>query len=249
MQRVSILRRPATVPRMSKLSYSLRDAVAWIQMDDGKANALGPDMIAELDEALDRALGEAKAVVLAGRPGRFCAGFDLKVMMGGEEAATSLLRTGAELLMKMYGFGLPLVAACTGHAVAGGALLLGASDVRIGVEGDFKLGLNETRIGMPLPIFVHTLATERLARRHLFAATLGATLYSPADAVEVGWLDETAPPEAMMDRAHAVATELAALAGQPFQLSKTSMRGAAIEHVRTTLEADLAATVSGLRFG
>src|SRR5580698_201502 len=104
--------------------YGLEGTTALIQMDDGKANALSAAMIAELVEALTRAEKEARAVVLSGRPDRFCAGFDLKVMMSSPEAARGLLTGGVELLMRLYGSPLPIVIACTGHALAGGALVL-----------------------------------------------------------------------------------------------------------------------------
>src|SRR5262249_17534062 len=106
------------------LVYSLEGNIAVLHMDDGKANALSPAMIGALGEGLDRAEKEAAAAVLVGRPERFSAGFDLKIMMSGPEAAGTLLRAGADMLMRFYGASLPLVIACTGHALAGGALLL-----------------------------------------------------------------------------------------------------------------------------
>src|ERR1700729_932081 len=128
---------------MPHAHYRLEGATAHIQMDDGKANALSQAMIDELVDALTRAEKEASAVVLAGRPDRFCAGFDLKVMMSSPEAAKTLLRTGADLLMRLNGSPLPIVAACTGHALAGGALVLLTADVRFGSAGAFRIGLNE----------------------------------------------------------------------------------------------------------
>src|ERR1700722_11350099 len=109
---------------MPVATYRLEGPIAHIQMDDGKANALSETMLGELDEALTRAEKEAGAIVLSGRPQRFCAGFDLKVMMSSPEAAQNMLRRGAALLMRLYGTPLPLVVACTGHALAGGALVL-----------------------------------------------------------------------------------------------------------------------------
>ena len=88
----------------------------------------------ELAAAFDRAAQEAKAVVLTGREGKLCAGFDLKVLMGGPAAARELFLIGGEVLMKIFLFPQPVVVACTGHAIAGGALLLGVSDVRIGID-------------------------------------------------------------------------------------------------------------------
>ena len=104
---------------MSELvQYALRDRVALITLDDGKANAVSPALITALDAALDRAEHEAGAVVLAGRPGRFSAGFDLAIMTGGFDAMRALVTAGAEVALRMFLFPRPLVAACTGHALA-----------------------------------------------------------------------------------------------------------------------------------
>src|SRR5262245_60549012 len=99
------------------LTYTLEGTTAVVQMDDGKANALSDGMIEGVLDALARAEKEASAIVLAGRPDRFCAGFDMRVMMSGPDAAKALLVRGADMLMKLYGTPLPLVIACTGHAL------------------------------------------------------------------------------------------------------------------------------------
>src|SRR5438105_13642725 len=127
------------------MSVSLeRDgAVAVISIDDGKANALSPDVLSALSEAFDKAEADgASAVLLQGRPGRFSAGFDLSIMTSGVEPMRALVTQGAELLLRVFTYPVPVVAACTGHALAAGALLLLVSDVRVGAEGEFKIGLN-----------------------------------------------------------------------------------------------------------
>ncbi len=217
----------------------LQDDVAIITMDDGKANALSPPMIASLASALDRAEKTAKAVVLRGRAGRFCAGFDLKIMGSGAGAATELVKSGAELLIRIYEHPQPVVAACTGHAMAGGALLLLCSDIRLGVEGDFKIGLNEVAIGMPMPVFASELARERLDRRALVAATAGATIYDPERAVEVGYLDRVVAAESLDGLATREALRLARLPAGAYASTKRSLRAPFVAHVRATLEEDL----------
>ncbi|HEY8059684.1 MAG TPA: enoyl-CoA hydratase-related protein, partial [Acidimicrobiales bacterium] len=83
----------------SILQYDLDGEVAVLRLDDGKANAIGPDTVAALDEALTRAETEAGALLLIGREGKFSAGFDLSVMTSGVEAMQDLVRSGAELLV------------------------------------------------------------------------------------------------------------------------------------------------------
>jgi enoyl-CoA hydratase len=218
---------------MTAAHYTLEGTTALIQMDDGKANALSQAMIAELREAL------------AGRPERFSAGFDLKVMMSSPEAAKTLLRDGADLLMRFYGSPLPIVAACTGHALAGGALVLLTADVRIGAAGAFRVGLNEVAIGMPVPVLAMELARDRIAPTALGRATLQAQIYTPDEAARVGYLDEVVEAGAVVARAKEEATRLGALPRSAYHATKKRLRGRTIEHIVSTLDADMAAIVLG----
>jgi enoyl-CoA hydratase len=223
------------------LTYRLEDSVAVVQMDDGKANALSVAMIDALLAALDRAAGEAKAIVLAGRPERFCAGFDLRVMMSGPEQAAALLTRGSELLMKLYETPLPLVIACTGHALAGGALVVLTGDVRIGAAGAFKIGLNEVSIGLPVPVLAMELARDRLVKTELTRATLLAQIYTPDEAVRAGYLDAVAPAEQLLERAKQEAARLGALPGGAYRGTKTRLRRATIELIRSSMASDMSA--------
>ena len=226
---------------MSELTnYELRGDIALLTMDDGKVNALSHEMLAAIHAGLDRAEKEAKAVVLAGRDGKYCAGFDLKTMMSGIEPATKLVTVGAELYMRLYAFPMPVVAACTGHALAGGALLLLVADTRIGAEGAFKIGLNEVAIGMPLPILAQELARDRLGSRFLTEATIQARIYSPDGAAEVGYLDRLVAAEAVVATAVSDATQLSALPQHAYAKTKATIRRRSIDYIRETLAADMA---------
>lgn len=221
------------------VTYSLEDKVAVVTMDDGKANALSQQMIDALLAALTRAEQEAGAMVLAGRPDRFCAGFDLRVMMASPQAATALLAAGSELLMRLYGAKLPLVIACTGHALAGGALVVLTGDQRVGAAGAYKLGLNEVSIGLPVPVLAMELARDRLSKRALVHATLLAQIYDPDGALAAGYLDAVAPADQVLAQARAEASRLAGLPSGAFRATKQRLRGATIDHIRGTLTSDM----------
>ncbi|MCA9599267.1 MAG: crotonase/enoyl-CoA hydratase family protein [Myxococcales bacterium] len=223
----------------SPVSFELQDDVAVLRMDDGKANALSFTMLDALTEGLARSAAEAKSTVLIGRAGRFCAGFDLKHMMAGPAQARELVTRGADVLLAAYAHANPLVIACTGHALAGGALLVLTGDLRIGAMGDFKIGLNEVAIGMPLPILALEMARDRLAPAKLTEATLTAQQYSPMDAVSAGYLDEVVAPEVVVPAALEQARRLSALGGAAFAASKRALRGRSIQYIRDTLEQNL----------
>ncbi len=202
--------------------------VALITVDDGKANALSGSIITALRHALTGAEADPNCVaaVIIGREGRFSAGFDLAVMRGDDTAAmNTLVADGGDLVRHIYGAGIPVVAACTGHALAAGALMLLGADVRVGVDGPFKVGLNEVAIGMTLPAWANRIARERLSKRHLQRSIVNARLTDPAAAVDVGFLDMVVPADALMATAVAEARSLANLNRRAYARAMQEFRG------------------------
>lgn len=230
---------------MPLVSFELQESVAVIRLDDGKANALSHAMMEELEGAFDRAEKEAKAAVLTGRPGRFSGGFDLKEMMAGKERAHALVKRGAELFLRAYTLGVPFVTASTGHALAGGVLLLATGDVRLAARGAFQLGLNEIKIGLPVPVLAMELARDRVAPSHFVEATLFATLYDPDGALAAGWVDAVTDEDALLGQALDRAKRLVPLSGAAFAKSKIIQRERTVGYIRETLAADLERLVPG----
>jgi len=221
------------------VAYTLEDKIATVVMDDGKANALSKPMIDALLAALTRAESEAGAMVLAGRTDRFCAGFDLRVMMSGPDAAKALLGAGSELLLRLYEASIPLVIACTGHALAGGALVVLTGDHRVGATGAFRIGLNEVSIGLPVPVLAMEFARDRLLPTELPRATLLAQIYDPEAALRAGYLDAVVAPDAVLSTARTEAIRLAGLARSAFRATKKRLRGRTLAHIRASMDEDL----------
>jgi enoyl-CoA hydratase len=218
------------------LNFKLEGNVAVIALDDGKANAVGHAYIGAMNEGLDRAEKEAAAVVITGRPGVFSAGFDLKEIAKGSSEQKALVGSGAQMLLRLFTHPQPVVSASAGHAIAAGALVLLASDTRIGAAGDFKYGLNETAIGMSLPPFGLQMAICRLSKRHQTQAILQATLYEPGEAQTVGYLDEVVAPEALEQTAIKQATALADLPAKAYSGTKLDLRAAYIKIIKASLK-------------
>jgi len=212
--------------------YGLADGVATLTMDDGKANALSLGMSTGILRALDRAEGEARVVVITGRPGVLCGGFDLKVIRGDDEQARIAMRdSGYTLLRRLYLYPLPVIIACTGHAVAAGGLMLLAADVRIGVEGAFKIGLNEVGIGLALPVIGLELARDRLSPNLLTAAVLEAQLFDPDAACEVGYLDTAVPIDSLGETVRMRARSLKELDAAAFAETKRRLRQPTLDRI------------------
>lgn len=234
------------------VTYHLAGSVATITMDDGKANVLSPAMLAALDAALDRAEADAAAaaggaaggaagpaagcaVLLAGRPGIFSGGFDLSVIRDGGPAVGQMVTAGFELAARILAFPLPVVIACTGHAVAMGAFLLLAGDYRVGAAGPFRITANEVAIGLQVPPPALELCRQRLTPAAYSRAVILADVFAPADAVSAGFLDELAPATDPVEPARAVAARLSALDRAAHAAAKLSVRGPAVAAIRESL--------------
>ena len=221
---------------MDVMQYRLDGDVAILRFDDGKANAVGHAFIDAMNKGLDQAEKESKAVVIIGRPERFSGGFDLSEFKKGPDAAQALLKKGSEMFLRMYSHPQPLIAACTGHAIAAGAFLLLSCDTRIGTLGDYKLGLNETAIGMNFPVFGHELASSRISKRHLTAVLIQSTMYNPDSAIDAGFLDEAVDPRNLEKRSLEVAAQLALLPGDAYAKNKLDARAISLQKIRESIQ-------------
>lgn len=218
--------------------------VVVLTMDDGRANALGPGLSASISAAITDAESDDSVVgvVLAGRPGRFSGGFDLDIISSGDRKATGeMVAAGGSLVRQLYGSSIPVVAACTGHAVAAGALLLLGCDVRIGADAPVKIGLNEVAIGLTLPDWALTIAQERLSKRHLQRSIVNSRLVDGQGAVDVGYLDAVVDPDAVVDAAVAEAASMSALDRPAYVKTVGVFRGQTLEAMQSQIASDLAA--------
>jgi len=195
------------------------------RLDDGGPNVIGFATAAGLSAAVDQASEAGLPLVILGRDGMFSAGFDLNVLNDDVAAFADLVMTGAELLRHIVEAPIPVILGVSGHAVAMGALLLMAADYRIGVDGRFKIGLNEVAIGMTLPHFALALAESRLSKRHLLRATTMAELYRPEPARDVGYLDDVVALEGHKAATMAKAEAMSKLAQGAFAGTKARIRG------------------------
>lgn len=218
---------------MPSTTYAVADGIATITLDDGKVNALSPATSAEIEERLAQAESDDAIVVLTGREQVFSAGFDLRVP---PEEWPAMVAAGARLAARMLAHPAPVVAACNGSAVAMGAFLLLAADVRIGVQGGHRIGLNEVAIGLTLPWFGVELARHRLTAPYADRCTVTGAILDPEEALRAGFLDRLVAPDALAGAAAGAAADLAKIDRAAHAATKLRTRKDTIERVLADAE-------------
>ena len=226
------------------VNYQAEENYAIITINNGKANAISHEVIEGLNTSLDKAEQENKVVILTGQSGIFSGGFDLKVMKKSAESAKELVTKGSTLSLRMLSFPKPIIIACSGHAIAKGAFLLLSCDYRIGVEGDFKIGLNEVLIGMTMHYAGIEIAKARLASVYLERSVNNAEIYNPKQAIDAGFLDIIVPQDHLLPTAIKVAELSSKLNAKAHAATKLKVRKPYLESLKNAIELDKKATIS-----
>jgi enoyl-CoA hydratase len=205
----------------------VESGVATISFDDGGANTLRTDVFEAFFDFFDAAESDddVGAVVIRGRDGFFSAGMDLKWMkeIDREELGT-IGPNMARLAHRIFIFPKPVIAAVTGHAIAGGAIILLACDRSVALEGSYKTGLNEVALGIPFGGFAMKLAQAHLVPSAFSAGLLHGETFTPEHALAMGYLDELVSAGEFDARVTEVASRAAELSSFAYGLTKQAMR-------------------------
>ena len=211
--------------------------VSIITLDDGKVNVFSPDMIEQLNIILDKVPEDKGSILIQGKEGMFSAGFDLKVMQGGDtEAMSKMAAGGFKLLARVYSFPRPVVVACSGHAIALGAFLLCCADYRVGAKGEYIVQANEVRNNMSIPTPILEISKSRISKAHWYRAILNAEAYNIEDSIEAGYLDEVVEATNLSNRAMEVANDLATLDHPHYKMTKELDQKATLDKVLSSIQ-------------
>ena len=233
---------------IESVKYGVRDGVATIRLDDGKRNALSPQLLREIYKAFDRAEADRAIVIMTGRDSVFSAGFDLHVMKRGGGNALRMLRLGYALTARILAYPHPTIAACNGHVMAMGAFAMLSADYVLGSRGDFKIAANEVALGLTMPRVAAAVLRHRLTPAAFQRAVTLSEYFDAETALDAGFFDELVEPADLIPRAEACAEQFKTLDRRAHAASKRRIRSALIRNIRLSLPLDLLdAALIGLR--
>jgi enoyl-CoA hydratase/carnithine racemase len=227
-----------------------------IRLNRPPVNALSAEFLASIRQAIEEAPGSGvRAVVLSGAPGIFSAGLDLPLLLGLDRSGIERLWRQLYSLMKALAASqVPVAAGITGHAPAGGTVISLFCDWRVAAQGDFKLGLTEVQVGIPLPPVILGALRRQVGERRAECLAVGGPILSPDAALKAGLVDELAapdqvveralgwcrdllavPPQAMLETRHRARADLVALFDHPEEEMRNAVEGWWSEETQETL--------------
>ncbi len=209
---------------VSSVRLEQQDGVAIMKLDRSVTNALDLEFVRCLSETLERVKNDAdtRSLVLTSANDKFFSiGLDIPGLYElGQDEFMTFYRAFNRFCIELFVFPKPTVAAITGHAIAGGCILALCCDYRYISEGHKLMGLNEIKLGVPLPYpadrILHALVDSRAAREILDSGEF----YEPDSAWRVGLVDRVVPLEEVLPSSMRKAGELGTLPPEAFATIK-----------------------------
>ena len=213
--------------------------IAVLRVDRPPANAIDVGLLGELVSGLEGlAADPPAAVMLTGREGFFSAGVDLKLVGGyGPDEHRAMVAGINRMVITCYGLPCPVIAAVTGHAIAGGLVLALCADYRVAALGG-RYGLTEVKVGVPYPQAALGVVRTELPAHAARMLALTNRLVDADECVRLGVFDESSDPAHVEARALEVAREMAAFPGQVYAQTKQALRHEDLSWMRVGADAD-----------
>lgn len=208
---------------MSLVRFESHGDIGLLRLNNGVTNAINPQLINELAEAVEKAGSDYRGLVLAGGDKFFSIGFDLPTLLDIDRVAmTNFFNCFNKICYDLYSLDIPTACALAGHTIAGGGILAMAADFRYAAQGRKQVGLNEIKLGLPVPyladLIMRQLVGDRVATKMIFSGEF-ITL---DQAYEKGLVDEMFAPEALEEQAIARISEMAAFDPKAFSAAKAN---------------------------
>lgn len=231
---------------MSVCSHDRDNGVRVLTLDRPPANAIDETLLNDLGAAIDAARVDdsVRALVLTGAGAFFSGGFDFSAPRRDDAVAHDLYARYRDTHLKLLALPKPTVAMVNGHAIAGGLVLVLACDYRLGVDGDYRVGLNEVAVGASFPRTAFEIVRLRLPHARVSELILGAALYPSSQALRLGIVDELFPAEKFEDTVLRRAGRLGAFPREAYAHAKAALVAEAVARIEAETPEEALQTMS-----
>ncbi|XP_040918757.1 enoyl-CoA delta isomerase 1, mitochondrial [Toxotes jaculatrix] len=245
---VSQQRNNSTSPKI-KVDVDQSSGVAVMHMQSPPVNSLSLDFLTEFCISVEKLEMDKSCrglIITSSQPKVFSAGLDIMEMYGkSPERCGEFWRAVQEMWLKMYSSNMVTIAAINGSSPAGGCLMSLTCDYRIMADNPrYSIGLNETQLGIVAPFWFKDTMTNTVGHRTTEIALELGLLYSPAEALKIGLVDQLVPEDQVLTTATQTMTKWLAIPDHARQITKSMMRKPIIDKLTSNREADIQNFVS-----
>lgn len=173
-----------------------RDDLAILRLDSGVINPINPDLVDEMHETVVDIRENARGMILCGGNKFFSVGFDLPILLKMDRTEMNAFwKKFNRLCLELLTMPIPTFCVLAGHAVAGGCILTLACDYRYATAEKRQIGLNEIKLGVPVPYLADLMIRDIIGHRYASQMMFGGEFMSFSDAKVIGLVDAICDPD------------------------------------------------------
>eukprot|EP00934_Nitzschia_sp_Nitz4_P000829 Nitzschia sp. Nitz4//scaffold85_size83877//42020//42966//NITZ4_005230-RA/size83877-augustus-gene-0.161-mRNA-1//-1//CDS//3329559140//829//frame0 len=224
------------------LDLNEETAIGTLTLNRKPANSLSLELLTSISDAVQTAEANPsiKALIVTSSSDKiFSAGVDIHEMYEPDtERFYNFWRAFQDMYLNIYGSRLACVAAMTGHAPAGGCLLALSCDYRVMTNGKARMGLNESMLGLKVPLWMGDLYIDTIGHRQAELALEMGRLFDVDSALKVGLVDEVVEQDQLISTATEMAMKMIKLPSSGFAGNKSFARSRQMQRLLDTREED-----------
>lgn len=234
---------PQPEPMTALIDVIHHDAIRELRLARAPVNALNPELCLGLRDAISTAVADGvRGLLLSGGPNVFSAGLDVPYLLTLGDDRTALKAAWESFFDAARALAdcpVPVVAAIAGHAPAGGCVLALCCDYRVMASGPYRIGLNETQVGLVPPEGIQQLLRRVVGSHRAERLLVSGELVEGERALALGLVDELADIDSVTTRARVWLEELLRLPRKPMLMTRALARAdliAALQPERIRLD-------------
>lgn len=218
---------------MSLVETTFHNGIAEIVLARPPVNALNPELCQAVRAALDSAIGNgAQGVILGSTAKVFSAGLDVPHLASlgqDRDALRSAWQAFFDTALALANAPVPVVAALNGHAPAGGCVWALCCDYRVMASGPFRIGLNETQVGLVAPEGIQRLMRRIVGAHRAERLLVAGEMVEAERALALGLVDEVVEIDSVSTRARVWLEQLLALPRDAMLATRTIARADVVD--------------------
>ncbi len=223
------------------------DSLVEIKLSRPPVNALNFELLDQLVHTFEQVIASgAKGIVLSGGAKVFSGGLDVPYLLSSSPAdLRACWSRFFDAARSIANSPVPVVAAIAGHNPAGGCVLALCCDYRVMAEGPFRIGLNETQVGLAVPDAIQYLMRRIVGAHRAERMIVAGTMIESQKAFELGIIDQLAAQEVVVETALAWLRTHAALPQGPMRTTRALARADIIHALNGFKDAEMEQFMQG----
>jgi enoyl-CoA hydratase/carnithine racemase len=225
---------------MEMIDIEHMENLAILRLKNGVTNPINLEFVNEISGSISELKRDSSvhSIVITGANDKFFSiGFDLPTLYKlNDKDVKKFYQAYNRLCLDLYAYPKPTVAALTGHAIAGGCILALCCDYRVIASGKKLMGLNEIKLGLPVPYPGDMILKQIIGTRYAQMIMEMGDFYGPDQLMQMGVVNQVVKQKGVLEKSIEQAKLLGDYHAPAFKMIKKNRVDPVVNGIKEDLE-------------